>query len=399
MAPVRQTIDITYGETLCGVTRVVPSSYEDSPNTPIEVQLNVRNVTGITFVRERPPADWVVVDPGGGDVLGGDLQFVVSEDVDLSYLVSPGGFCEDAVFGGTFTSTDNCVGDIRGRNTLSCEPSGVSTVLVQEGDVIRYHKGTSSPPSTWRTVSFNDLGWLPGRVGIGYDDGDDRTTLTDMQNSYASVFGRLRFNPEDDGVFLHDVRALQLSVRFDDGCVLYLNGTEVTRPNMATGSITRTTLSQGHVDDAPSSCTADGSGCKVLLVSPSLLVSGVNILAFSVHNATLDSSDLSFIPRLEAFSRPTGAIRFRRGDVDESGGVDIGDAVRTLRWLFLGADVPNCLDSADADNDGSAGLDDPLLVLIYLFLAGPPPADPGPDHCGIDDDDALGCDSHGSCAN
>ena len=64
--------------------------------------------------------------------------------------------------------------------------------------------------------------------------------------------------------------------------------------------------------------------------------------------------------------------------------IEINDAIAALSRLFLGGALLPCLDAADADDDGALSLADPVLILSWLFLGGPPPAEPGPDACGED---------------
>lgn len=86
------------------------------------------------------------------------------------------------------------------------------------------------------------------------------------------------------------------------------------------------------------------------------------------------------------------AETFRRGDVDGSGGADIGDAINILGHLFLGASPPLCVDSADTNDDAMLTIADPVYLLGYLFNAGTPPPAPGPDACGPDTTtDSLDC--------
>jgi DNA-binding beta-propeller fold protein YncE len=95
---------------------------------------------------------------------------------------------------------------------------------------------------------------------------------------------------------------------------------------------------------------------------------------------------------------------FHRGDPDQSGEVDLTDAVVVFRFLFLGGTAPSCLESADSNNDAAVDLSDGIHVLNYLFLGGEPPALPGPvsEPCGTDPDPPgspgdLGCESYGRC--
>ena len=84
--------------------------------------------------------------------------------------------------------------------------------------------------------------------------------------------------------------------------------------------------------------------------------------------------------------------KFRRGDVDADGAVQVNDAVQVLSRLFLGGNALRCEDAADADDSGAIEMNDPIRLLSFLFLAGEPPAAPGPATCGPDVGvDTLSC--------
>jgi hypothetical protein len=92
-----------------------------------------------------------------------------------------------------------------------------------------------------------------------------------------------------------------------------------------------------------------------------------------------------------------GAARFRRGDVDGSGGLTITDAIVLLEHLYLGGPAPPCLDAADADDSGVLDLTDAIANLSYQFLGGVPPASPFPG-CGTDPSmDGLDCREPPAC--
>ena len=95
-------------------------------------------------------------------------------------------------------------------------PSKDRTIL-SEGVEWSYFKGTVAPPSTWRTLAFDDSTWAKGFLSIGYGDGDDETELLDMRNRYASVFLRHTFSVTDPAA----IGDLILKVDYDDGFVAY----------------------------------------------------------------------------------------------------------------------------------------------------------------------------------
>ena len=88
---------------------------------------------------------------------------------------------------------------------------------------------------------------------------------------------------------------------------------------------------------------------------------------------------------------------FVRGDSNADGQVDVSDVIYTLRYLFLGGDVPGCVKAADVDDNGTVNITDPISLLDVLYLGGSaPPAPFG--RCGADPtEDALSCDTYGQC--
>lgn len=86
---------------------------------------------------------------------------------------------------------------------------------------------------------------------------------------------------------------------------------------------------------------------------------------------------------------------YLRGDVDESYGIEMGDAVHVLRFIYIPGATVDCLDAADANDDGEISMSDGIHLLRHLYVPGSsPPSPPYPD-CGQDPTaDRLGCDLH-----
>ena len=162
-------------------------------------------------------------------------------------------------------------------------------VFVAIGDEWTYAKGDVAPEPGWNTLDFDDGEWLVGATGIGYGDADDATVLTDMQNSYASVYCRRLFTASSD------IGLLVLSINYDDGFVAYINGTEVARAGLGTPGT--------PVPNTMLATSREANAFANFDIDPSVLVDGDNVLAIQVHNTTLNSSDLSMIPELVADPR------------------------------------------------------------------------------------------------
>ncbi|MBN1417638.1 MAG: sigma-70 family RNA polymerase sigma factor [Planctomycetes bacterium] len=73
---------------------------------------------------------------------------------------------------------------------------------------------------------------------------------------------------------------------------------------------------------------------------------------------------------------------FRRGDADLDGTYTIGDPIFILNGLFGGGDLP-CEDAADVNDNEILELGDPVLLLMWQFADGAPPAEPF-ERCGWD---------------
>jgi Protein of unknown function (DUF1800) len=182
---------------------------------------------------------------------------------------------------------------------LQCGVQFEDAVLLDLGASWKYFKGMAEPapgpggePTTaWADVGFDDSGWLDGATGIGYGDGDDATVLNDMRGSYLSVYLRHTFTMNDSSDFAN----LILEVAYDDGFVAYLNGTEVAR----SASMEDTGAPPAHDQDTDDNHEAD-EGAELFNLSrfAGLLRPGENVIGIQVHNGSLNSSDLSILPRL-----------------------------------------------------------------------------------------------------
>ncbi|CAN5395771.1 lamin tail domain-containing protein [soil metagenome] len=176
--------------------------------------------------------------------------------------------------------------------------TGPSATYITPGEQWRYRKGTSeasTPSDAWRQAGFaEDSTWLDGATSIGYGDDDDATILSDMQGNYASIFLRKTFS-----VTSPVPSELLLRVYHDDGAIVWINGTEVGRLNVALGEITF----QGvRASDPPPPTTPIGAAVTNHEASwtdipvsgaSSFLTAGTNTIAIHAFNDSLGDSDLS----------------------------------------------------------------------------------------------------------
>src|SRR5690606_28617527 len=111
----------------------------------------------------------------------------------------------------------------------------------------------------------------------------------DANNKYPTTYFRQQFNVDRAA----DIASLTLELLRDDGAAVYLNGVEIARDNLAPGAAYNA-FANGSIPNA------DEVRFFPFTVDPARLVDGVNTIAVEVHQATANSSDLSFDLKLSA---------------------------------------------------------------------------------------------------
>lgn len=158
--------------------------------------------------------------------------------------------------------------------------------LIAEGDVWSYLDDGSDQGTAWQAIAFDDSSWASGNGQLGYGDGDETTVVSFGPNAndvYPTTYFRHEFQVPNPAA----VPYLVLRLLDDDGSVVYLNGVEVVRNNMTNGTIDYLTL-------ARSTAGATENNFEHWVLDPNDLVTGTNVLAVEVHQAAVNSSDLSF---------------------------------------------------------------------------------------------------------
>ncbi|MBN1460683.1 MAG: VCBS repeat-containing protein [Armatimonadetes bacterium] len=91
------------------------------------------------------------------------------------------------------------------------------------------------------------------------------------------------------------------------------------------------------------------------------------------------------------------AVRFRRGDANSDGRLNIADAIQILTYLFGDGFPLPCVKAADVNDDGGSDIADAVWLLGHLFASGPPPEHPH-EACGYDTTpDAVPCEDFPPC--
>jgi len=187
--------------------------------------------------------------------------------------------------------------------TVPAQTTGTNT-LVREDAPKRVLVPTSDIGQAWKSGQpFDDSTWISGTGGVGYERSTGyetyfRINVGDaMYGKNSSCYIRIPFTLTRAG--LQNISKLTLRVRYDDGFVAYVNGTEVQRA-LADGTPTWNSGASGsHLDsDAIVFEDFDISGYL------NALREGDNLLAIQALNQGTTSSD--FLLSVELTATPKG---------------------------------------------------------------------------------------------
>lgn len=163
--------------------------------------------------------------------------------------------------------------------------------LVTTNAVWKYLDNGTNQGTTWNTSAFNDAAWASGAAQLGYGDGDEATVVSYGSSStakYITTYFRKSFSVTN----LSSYNFLKMQLMRDDGAVVYINGTEVFRSNMPTGTITYTSVATAAV------AGTDESAWFSADLNTSSIINGTNVIAVEIHQNVATSSDISFKLRL-----------------------------------------------------------------------------------------------------
>ena len=191
-------------------------------------------------------------------------------------------------------------------------PSAYGEELIARGADWRYLDDGSDQGTAWRETDFDDAGWESGAARLGFGGDGEVTELDSGHITYYFRHSITVDNPDD-------IARLKLAIVRDDGAVVYLNGTEVYRTNMPSGTISYETLaSTATEDDTYYQHSFDASG----------LVVGTNVIAVEVHQSGATSSDVGFDLSLETTDNELISVGSTWSYLDD--GSDQGTAWREL---------------------------------------------------------------------
>lgn len=154
--------------------------------------------------------------------------------------------------------------------------------------------GTNLDAAAWKTLGYPETGWLTNQqtaMGFGTNPPVRNTAIPENTTAggggaagtrYPTLYFRKIVNIPNPSAYIN----FQIRSMFDDGLVIWVNGTEAYRNNVP--------AAQTYATWAPTAITGNGSVVYNATVNTSMFVAGNNIIAVEVHQNAAASSDLFF---------------------------------------------------------------------------------------------------------
>jgi 3',5'-cyclic AMP phosphodiesterase CpdA len=170
--------------------------------------------------------------------------------------------------------------------------SGQSTLIPFGSEWKYYDKGNQPSAQSgqeWYSVGFDDNQWDSDQAQLGYGDDDE---ATELDEDATTIYLRKKIILSNAAAY---GSSLSVDLLYDDGAIVYLNGIEVKRVNMPSGTISYNTFS----------ISEHGDNSVINFSIPNSLIDGDNIISVSMHQRKINSSDVSFDLKLVSSSSPT----------------------------------------------------------------------------------------------
>jgi hypothetical protein len=236
--------------------------------------------------------------------------------------------------------------DVTGNSALLFQnlpaATNAATVLSPLGANWKYLDNGSEQGGAWRGTNFDDSAWASGaaRLGFGADPAPLGTTIRRYVTGTSgpqitNYYFRRSILVTNPAAFV----TLQFRYQRDDGCILYLNGSEIFRNNMTNGTIFATNFAMATISPA-----SETLRFWTNTLSATDLLTGTNIIAVEVHQATATSSDIAW--EMELLGLPSPHVNFSRLGSDavlywSDGAFALEEAdVVTGPWRLAGTNSP-----------------------------------------------------------
>jgi hypothetical protein len=113
--------------------------------------------------------------------------------------------------------------------------------LIPFKDAWKFLDNGTNPGPSWNALTFSDASWKNGSGSLGYGLPGLATTAhfgPNTSGKYITTYFRKTISITDPLLYSN----FSGTVHYDDGVLVYVNGTEVYRNNLPSGPVTATTL-------------------------------------------------------------------------------------------------------------------------------------------------------------
>ncbi|MCP4849223.1 MAG: hypothetical protein GY899_14875 [Verrucomicrobiaceae bacterium] len=172
--------------------------------------------------------------------------------------------------------------------TVGGGAGGEPIELLPLGSTWKYLDNGSDQGAAWRKSDFDDESWESGPAELGYGDNDEETELSyggSRNNKHATTYFRTTFEVDNSSA----ITGLDLRLLYDDGAVVYLNGSELYKTSNMSSNMDYDEYTVDG-DDTPD----EDEVYLISGLSSALLVDGTNTLAVEIKQGDEESSDISF---------------------------------------------------------------------------------------------------------
>ncbi len=165
----------------------------------------------------------------------------------------------------------------------------------------------AGPVADWTETDFDDSAWNAGATGIGYDSiggdyepllGEGGNVRSEMRSQNATVYIRIPFEVADPT----GISNLSLRLKWEDGFVAHLNGTEFHKESAPSNPVWNSTATDGNRNEDNATTFFEYA------VDEGGLVAGNNVLAIQGLNNSAGSSDVLFVPELAGIFKDTNTL-------------------------------------------------------------------------------------------
>jgi hypothetical protein len=279
-------------------------------------------VNGVEVWRDNLPTGTIAFNTLAPSAIGGsDENTPIVRSIPISAFVNGNNVIAIELHQNAGSSSDL---------TFNMKAMGIiRTNIFAFGSSWKYLDNGSNQGTAWSGTGFNDAAWASGTGYFGYGESWTNTCVNacgtvscnpSCGTKYITTYFRKTISVLDVALF----DSIRLSMYRDDGAVVYVNGVEVWRDNMPTGTIGHTTLANSPAIGGSAETTAITRSIPI-----SAFVNGVNTIAVEIHQQAASSSDLNFNMSALAILRvPAVPVSLVRGPYLQMG----NQTAVSVRW-------------------------------------------------------------------